>query len=117
MRAVAQLLDAPHPPTAVFCYDDMTALGAIRHIHDRGLRVPADISVIGFDDLSIVQYTEPPLTTIRQPMAEMGRQAMETMLEILEGSKSSHNIRVPGELVVRASTAAPAARTTAARRA
>jgi len=114
IRAIAQLLASPEPPTAVFCYNDMTALGAIRRIHDAGMRVPADISVIGFDDLSIVQYTEPPLTTIRQPMPQMGRMAMETMLELLAGSKSSHHLRVPGELVVRASTAPPKARVSVA---
>ncbi len=107
MKSAAQLLSLPVPPTAIFCYDDMTAVGAIREIHDRGKRVPDDVSIIGFDDLPIVQYTEPPLTTIRQPMARMGRIAMETMLELLAGSKSSHHVRVAGELVIRASTAAP----------
>ena len=107
MEAMATLLGFPSPPTAVFCYDDMTALGAMRQIHASGLRVPHDISVIGFDDLSIVQFTEPPLTTIRQPMAEMGRLAMEAMLDLLGGSGSTHEIKVRGELVVRASTGPP----------
>ncbi len=109
MREMARLLTYSEPPTAVFCYDDMTALGAMRQIHASRLRVPGDISVIGFDDLYIVQYTEPPLTTVRQPMARMGRLAMETLLDILAGSRSAHNIKVPGELVVRESTAPPRA--------
>jgi DNA-binding LacI/PurR family transcriptional regulator len=105
-EAMVKLLQAPEPPTAVFCYDDMTALGAIREIHANGMRVPGDISVVGFDDLSIAEFTEPPLTTIRQPMAQMGRLAMEAVLDLLGGSGSSHEIRVRGELIVRASTAA-----------
>jgi LacI family repressor for deo operon, udp, cdd, tsx, nupC, and nupG len=107
MEAMAALLGFAEPPTAVFCYDDMTALGAMRQIHASGLRVPRDISVVGFDDLSIVQFTEPPLTTIRQPMSEMGRLAMEAVLDLLGGSGSTHEIKVRGELIVRASTSPP----------
>ena len=107
MASMARLLELPVPPTAVFCYDDMTAIGALRGIRVRGLRVPGDISLIGFDDLPIVRYTDPPLTTVRQPMAQMGRLAMETLFDILAGSHSHHNIKVPGELVVRESTAPP----------
>jgi DNA-binding LacI/PurR family transcriptional regulator len=65
------------------------------------------VSVIGFDDLSIVQFTEPPLTTIRQPMSEMGRLAMEAVLDLLGGSGSTHEIKVRGELIVRGSTGPP----------
>lgn len=107
MEMMATLLRFAEPPTAVFCYDDMTALGAIRQIHASGLRVPRDVSVIGFDDLSIVQFTEPPLTTIRQPMSEMGRLAMEAVLDLLGGSGSTHEIKVRGELIVRGSTGPP----------
>jgi DNA-binding LacI/PurR family transcriptional regulator len=105
---MSALLALPHPPTAVFCYNDMTALGAIRTIRARGLRVPADVSVTGFDDLHIVQYTDPPLTTVRQPMPEMGRMAMETLYQLLRGVESQRNIKVPGEMIVRESTAPPA---------
>lgn len=108
MEATAQLLAlAPDRPTAIFCYDDMTALGAVRQARALGLGVPEDLSVIGFDDLSIVQYTDPPLTTIRQPMSDMGRLAMETVLDIIGGSSSNHNIKMPGELIIRGSTAPP----------
>jgi DNA-binding LacI/PurR family transcriptional regulator len=107
MEAMGRLLDGGRPPTAILAYDDMTALGVVRKILDSGLRIPADISVIGFDDLSIARYLEPPLTTVRQPMAEMGRLAMRAMLELLGGSTKSHTIRVPGELVVRASIGPP----------
>ena len=107
MEGIARLLALPGPPTAVFCYDDMTAIGALRQIRILGLRVPDDISLIGFDDLPVVRYCDPPLTTVRQPMPEMGRLAMETLLDIIAGSRSSHNIKVPGELIVRQSTAPP----------
>src|SRR6476646_1743260 len=107
MEGIGRLLALPHPPSAVFCYDDMTAIGALRQVRKLGLRVPDDISLVGFDDLPIVRYTDPPLTTVHQPMPQMGRLAMETLLDILAGSNSTHNIKVPGELIVRESTAPP----------
>ena len=106
-EAMARLAALPERPTAVFCSNDMTALGALRAIRTRGLSVPEDVSLAGFDDLFLAQYTEPPLTTIRQPKHQMGRLAAETLLTILGGSKSTHNIQVPGELIVRQSTAPP----------
>jgi DNA-binding LacI/PurR family transcriptional regulator len=105
--AMADLLALPRPPSAVFCYNDLSALGAMRQISARGLRIPADISVVGFDDLYISQYISPPLTTVRQPMRQMGRMAMETLLQIFSGAESGHDITVPGELIVRQSTAPP----------
>jgi len=105
--AIANLLAVSRPPTAVVCYNDMSALGAMRQLLDSGLRVPADISVVGFDDLYISQYLNPPLTTVRQPMRQMGRLAMETLLQIFAGAESGHDIKVPGELIVRQSTAPP----------
>ena len=107
MEGMVRLLALGDPPTAVFCYDDMTALGVLSQIRTFGLRVPGDLSVIGFDDLQIDKYTEPKLTTVRQPMLQMGRLAMETLLDILSGSQSNHNIKVPGELIIRESTAPP----------
>jgi DNA-binding LacI/PurR family transcriptional regulator len=107
MEGMARLLSLPNAPTAVFCYDDMTAIGALHRIRTLGLRVPDDISLIGFDDLPFVRYSDPALTTVRQPMPHMGRLAMETLIDILAGSHSTHNIKVPGELVVRGSTAPP----------
>lgn len=106
-QAMAQLLDLPNRPTAVFCYNDMSALGAMWQIRAHGLKVPDDVSVIGFDDLYISQYLEPPLTTVRQPMRQMGRMAMETLLHIFDGPHSTHNLRVEGQLIVRQSTASP----------
>jgi len=88
----------------------MTALGALLQIRAAGLRVPHDISLIGFDDLFVAQYTDPPLTTVRQPMRQMGRLAMETLFQLLSGVESTQNIKVPGELIVRESTAPPKAK-------
>src|SRR5437879_2191760 len=72
MEGIARLLALPHPPTAVFCYDDMTAIGALRQVRKLGLRVPDDISLVGFDDLPIVCYSDLLLTTVHQPMPQMG---------------------------------------------
>jgi len=107
MRAMERLLALAPPPTAVFCYNDMTALGALRVARMKGFRVPEDISLVGFDDLFIASYTEPPLTTIRQPKRQMGRQAMALLLQLLKGGDSQQTIWVQGELIVRASTAPP----------
>ena len=105
--AMNKLLCLPNPPTAVFCYNDMTALGVLHSIHMHGLRVPADISLIGFDDLFFASYTQPQLTTVRQPMRQMGRMAMENLLKLMSGQPSAEAIKVPAELIIRESTAAP----------
>ncbi len=104
---IAELLALDRRPTAILCYNDLSALGAMHQLRLAGLRVPADISLVGFDDLYISQYLDPPLTTIRQPMRQMGRLAMETLIAMLSGVSSRRNIKVPGELIVRGSTAAP----------
>jgi DNA-binding LacI/PurR family transcriptional regulator len=107
MTAMRMLLDLRQPPTAVFCYNDMSALGALRCIHRSGLRVPEDISLVGFDDLFIASYTQPPLTTVRQPRRQMGLLAMESLLKLMSGQDAADTIKVPAELVVRESTAPP----------
>lgn len=106
MHAMERLLEAVDPPTAVFCYNDMSALGALRAIRAKGKRVPEDVSVVGFDDLFIASYTNPTLTTISQPMRQMGSTAMEILLKLFNGASSQNNIKVQGQLVVRESTAA-----------
>ena len=104
VAAVDRLLKIADPPTAVCCYNDMTALGAIRAIRARGLRVPEDVSVTGFDDLFFAEYLEPPLTTVRQPMRRMGEMAMENLLKLMSGEESVAQVRVEAELIVRGST-------------
>src|SRR5512133_4205944 len=104
-QAMRTLLDLTDPPTGVFCYNDMAAYGAMRAARERGLRVPEDISIAGFDDLFLSSYTDPPLTTVRQPMQEMGRDAADILLDLLAGGKPTSVIK-PGTLVPRQSTAA-----------
>ena len=105
MRAMDQLLALKNPPTAVCCYNDMSALGAMRSIRMHGLRVPEDISVTGFDDLFVASYAEPPLTTVRQPMRRMGQIAMEDLIKLMSGEESVASARIKPELIVRQSTA------------
>ena len=102
-----KLLQIADPPTAVFCYNDMSALGALRTLCAQGIRVPADISLIGFDDLAIASYTSPLLTTVRQPKQQMGRIAMQMLLDTFSGVESKSSIKVEGELILRESTAPP----------
>ena len=111
IEAMQQLLSLPKRPRACFCYNDMSALGALRVTASQQLKVPQDISLVGFDDLFISSYVEPPLTTIRQPMRVMGRQAMDVMLKLLAGEDSDDVITVKGDLIVRSSTAQPSDRT------
>lgn len=107
LRAMEKLLALPQPPTAVCCYNDMSALGAMRAICVAGLRVPEDISVVGFDDLFLASYSQPRLTTVRQPMRHMGILAMESLFRLMSGEDSAIRISVDAELVVRESTARP----------
>lgn len=107
IAAMTALLRLQPPPTAVFCYNDMTALGAMHAIQRAGLSVPDDISVAGFDDLPISQYLNPALTTVHQPMREMGRMAMQTLARLMQKEGVAQSLSVQGELVVRASTAPP----------
>jgi LacI family transcriptional regulator len=102
-----QLLQRKVPFTALFAYNDISALGAIRAFQESGLRVPQDISVVGFDDIQGAAYSNPTLTTVRQPLADMGRLAAETLLARIEGTKQYQaEIPIEPELVVRQSTAA-----------
>jgi DNA-binding LacI/PurR family transcriptional regulator len=107
MHAMDQLLARSDPPTAVFCYNDMTAIGALTSIARHNLRVPEDISVVGFDDILVASYTQPPLTTVRQPKRLMGQVATEILLNLLSGSTTETSRRLQGELIVRESTAPP----------
>ena len=104
-HAAQQLLALPEPPTAIFCYNDMSALGVMREAAVRGLRIPADLSLTGFDDIFFTSYLSPALTTVRQPMRELGRQAMALLLSLIRGEEAAPSIRIKGELIVRASTA------------
>ncbi|MCP2265471.1 LacI family DNA-binding transcriptional regulator [Promicromonospora thailandica] len=103
------LLDGPHPPTAIFAGCDASALGVIEAARQRGLRVPQDLSVVGFDDTAMAVSSAPPLTTVRQPISDMGRVALRTLLQQARGERAdSHHVQLSTQLVVRGSTAAPA---------
>ena len=101
-----ELLSRKVPFTALFAYNDISAVGAIRAIKETGLRVPEDISVVGFDDIREAAYHLPSLTTVRQPLRKIGALAAETLIERIEG-RDGHEagILVEPELVVRESTA------------
>src|SRR5208282_492633 len=104
--AMVQLLSLPKPPTAVLTSNDLTAIGALGAIVRAGLRVPDDISVVGFDDIELSQFTQPPLTTIRLSRDELGRKAFDALYETVEGQqRSGHEIKVSTSLVLRKSTA------------
>ena len=106
-QAMELLFALEQPPTAVCCYNDMSALGAMLAIRAHGLRIPEDISVTGFDDLFFAAYTNPPLTTVHQPMRRMGQLAMESLIKLMAGEASVEQIRIDAKLVQRGSTASP----------
>lgn len=105
-----QILARTPEVTAVFAANDSTALGVLRALHEAGRSVPSEVSVVGFDDVPDAAYLTPPLTTVRQDFAEVGRRALAVLLEQLErGGPGSGHSRIPPELIVRLSTAPPTA--------
>ncbi len=105
-RALA-LLRQPEPPTAIFAFNDLMAMGVLRAAEELGLRVPADLSVIGFDGVYLMAYSVPPLTTIRLPIHAMGQEAMHMLLNRIDNRDAPLNHKtLPIDLIVRASTAA-----------
>lgn len=105
--ATRRLLSEPDPPTAIVAYSDVVAIGAMRAAHSLGIEVPGTLSIVGFDDIEIAGFVEPPLTTVRQPKREMGRRAMNRILDQLEGREVPEHETLPGHLVVRSSTGSP----------
>ncbi len=102
---VEQLLSSHQPFTALLSFNDVAAIGAIRALQDAGLRVPEDVSVVGFDDIRGAAFNNPSLTTIRQPLEEMGRTAARIALSRLQGKHEfGDEIAIEPELVVREST-------------
>ncbi len=104
-RRGGELLDLAERPTAVFAGSDQQALGVYEAARQRGLRIPQDLSVVGFDDLPVARWVSPPLTTVRQPLAEMGRVAAEMLGEIIEDRPlRSRRVELSTELIMREST-------------
>jgi LacI family transcriptional regulator len=107
-RETLALLDLPNPPTAIFACADQMARGAYEALYERGLRVPDDLSVVGFDDLEEATWAIPPLTTVRQPLTEMAGMATRMLLSLINGEElDTHRMELATPLVVRGSTAAP----------
>jgi DNA-binding LacI/PurR family transcriptional regulator len=109
LQAMQPLLTGSTHPTAVFCYNDATAIGAMRAIYAAGLRIPPDVSVVGFDDIDLAPYLAPALTTVAQAKREMGGMAVQMVLDLLN-DKPVQDCVLPSRLVIRESTAPPAER-------
>ncbi|GAB3039004.1 LacI family DNA-binding transcriptional regulator [Parafrigoribacterium mesophilum] len=103
--AARELLTRLDRPTAVFAANDMSALGVLTVAGELGLSVPHDLSVIGFDDIPEAASSTPPLTTMAQPLHDLGAQALEMLVELLDGHEVPGHVQLPAKLVVRASTA------------
>jgi LacI family transcriptional regulator len=105
MRALLRL---PEPPDAVAAASDHSALGAMRAVSEAGLRVPADVAVVGFDDSAIAALVHPTLTTVRQDKDAIGEVACNGLLDLVEGGiERPRNVTLPVELVIRESCGAP----------
>ncbi|MEY9932388.1 DNA-binding LacI/PurR family transcriptional regulator [Catenulispora sp. GP43] len=108
--AAQRLMAPPHPPTAVFAFNDAMALGVLRWMRENGRKVPGDVSVAGFDDTSAAILGETPLTSVALQSVDLGRRAAQILLDLLDGN-ATHNDEtiMAGRLMVRASTAPPPA--------
>jgi LacI family transcriptional regulator len=103
-----KFLALDHPPTAVFASSDQMAYGVYEAVRQQGLRVPTDISIVGFDDLPEARWSSPPLTTVRQPLSEMGVLAARTVLRLVRGEEiETLRFELATQLVIRESTAPP----------
>lgn len=103
-KAMEKLLSLQNPPTAVFCSNDDMAVGALNAAFAKGLNVPNDVYVIGFDDIQIAKYTNPSLTTVKKPIEKISRLGAEKILEIVENNEQTgEKIFVETELIKRKS--------------
>jgi DNA-binding LacI/PurR family transcriptional regulator len=111
LRDGLELLNLPDPPTAIFTANDLQALGVYEAARQTGIRIPQDLSVIGFDDLSFTQWSGPPMTTVRQPLVQMGATAADLVIALAGGRQPENNrVELATTLIVRQSTAPPPAR-------
>jgi LacI family transcriptional regulator len=103
-----QLLERPRPPTAIFAASDVTAFGVMEAARAAGLRVPDELSIVGFDDTFIAAWSTPPLTTVHAPLRDMGRVAIRTLMRLVAGETlDSYHVELATHLVVRGSTGPP----------
>lgn len=108
VRQTHALLDLPDPPTAIFAGNDAQATGVYQALYERNIRVPDEMSVVGFDDVMYAAQMSPPLTTVHQPLVEMGRMAANMLLRLISGfSLDSNHVELSTSLVIRQSCAAP----------
>lgn len=106
--ATDYLLSLPEPPQAIFCHSDIQAVGAVHQAKQLGLKLPNDLSIIGFNDLECARYCDPPLTTVSQPRLKMGQSAMQLLLTLMNGEQvTAESILLPADLVIRESTSRP----------
>jgi DNA-binding LacI/PurR family transcriptional regulator len=109
-RALPALRALDGPPSAVFCYNDMTAIGILRAARQVDVSIPGELAVVGFDDIPYASYVQPPLTTVAQPKPEMGKRATEMVLALLssdgQAAADVSNVVIRGKLIVRASSGA-----------
>jgi LacI family transcriptional regulator len=106
-QACARVLEVDRP-TAIMTGNDLSAIGVLHRAYDAGVRVPLELSVVGFDDILLAEYTQPALTTVAVPRQELGRLGFETLWAMLSDSNlAGREIRVPTQLKIRQSTAAP----------
>jgi len=104
-EAAEQLLSLPDPPTAIFGFNDNVAIGVLNAARERGLSVPGDLSVVGFDDTAQASIVTPQLTSVSQPLAEMGRMGVSLLIRILEGQRvDALRMELSTKLVIREST-------------
>jgi DNA-binding LacI/PurR family transcriptional regulator len=103
-QATRNLLIRRRNFTAILAGSDLMAIGILRALHEQGIQVPKEVSVIGFDDVNLSRYTEPPLTTVRQKREEMSRNAVQLLIKMIEENGAASPVIVPTKLIVRAST-------------
>ncbi|MCX7795182.1 MAG: LacI family transcriptional regulator [bacterium] len=102
-KETLRLLTAKNPPTAIFTYNDLMAFGVMKAVKDLGINIPDNLSIVGFDDIFFSSFTDPPLTTIRQPKEELGKRAVELLLKLMKEERQG--ILLEPELIIRNTTA------------
>jgi DNA-binding LacI/PurR family transcriptional regulator len=103
-KGAQKLLSLPQRPTAILCSNDMTAIGALHAVSGHKLRVPADISIVGFDDIHMAQFTVPPLTSVRMSGERVARSVLDTLISMIESGEAQPQATIPTQLIVRQST-------------
>lgn len=112
-QLATRLLSQPDPPDVIVTCNDNMAVGAYRAVNELGLAIPADVSIASFNDISVAQFLNPPLTTVRLPAEEIGETAVELLLERIAGRDLSRHVTIANRIIWRGSTRQPAERAVA----